>query len=499
MTQTILLTGANGYIGMRLLPVLVEAGYTVICLVRDQRRMEIAESLKSAVQFYEGDLLKPETLLGLPSQIEAAYYLVHSMGAPSGNFATLEQQAATNFVEAISRTTAKHIVYLSGIVNDRQLSTHLQSRKNVEDILLAGSVPVTVLRAAIIIGSGSASFEIIRDLVEKLPVMVAPKWLKTRCQPIAVRNVVQYLVGILLKPEAYGQVFDIGGPDTLSYKRMLLEFAKVRGLQRLILIVPVLTPRLSSLWLHFVTSTSYSLARSLVDSMVNEVVVERNGIENLVKVPLIPYQQAVQLAFDRIAQNRVLSSWKDSLNSSFAGRDLFDQVLVPQFGCLRDVRKYYFSRDPQVVTDNIWSIGGERGWYYLSFLWKVRGYLDKLVGGVGLRRGRRSPDSLVPGDALDFWRVLVPDKKEKRLLLYAEMKLPGEAWLEFRIGTEKDGRNYLLQTATFRPQGLFGRLYWYSVLPLHALIFPGMAKRIIAYGLNENEKRDLAITVSHLT
>lgn len=483
----VLLTGANGYIGRRLLPVLVRKGYEVIALVRDRKRIEIEPSLAKKVEFYEGDLLKKETLRNLPADIEVAYYLVHSMGASYEDFAELEAQAARNFAEQMGQIQARQIIYLSGIVNDDDLSKHLQSRKNVEDILLQGTVPVTVLRAAIIIGSGGASFEIIRDLVEKLPIMIAPKWVNTSCQPIALRNVLQYLDGVILKEETYDKIYDIGGPEVLTYKQMLLQFAKVRKLKRYILTVPVLTPNLSSLWLYFVTNTSFSLARSLVDSMINEVVVEQEGIENIVPLELLTYEQAVQRAFDKIAQNEVISSWKDSLNGSKIEVNLMEQIQVPKYGCLQDVRKVYFDKPAEKVLNNIWSIGGERGWYYWGFLWKIRGILDKLVGGVGLRRGRRSPDTLVAGDALDFWRVLVADKQEKRLLLYAEMKLPGEAWLEFQICEDKEGKNCLVQTATFRPQGLLGRLYWYTVLPFHAFVFPGMARRIITYDTQYNK------------
>ncbi|MEO0332646.1 MAG: SDR family oxidoreductase, partial [Bacteroidota bacterium] len=410
-------------------------------------------------------------------------YLVHSMGGAggSGNFETMEKQAADNFAAQITKTQCQQIIYLSGIVNDDNLSKHLRSRKNVENILLNSGVPTTVLRAAIIIGSGGASFEIIRDLVEKLPLMVAPKWVSTRCQPIALRNVLQYLEGVLGKEKAYQQIFDIGGPDILTYKQMLLQFAKVRGLTRRIISVPVLSPRLSSLWLYFVTSTSFNLARSLVDSMKNEVVVKKSGINEVVQLKkFIPYKEAVSRAFQRIAQDEVVSSWKDSLNSSKMDINLLDYVKVPRHGVYRDVRKVPFDKPKEQVIENIFSIGGERGWYYLGFLWEIRGILDQMVGGVGLRRGRRSHTELVPGDALDFWRVLVADRERGRLLLYAEMKLPGDAWLEFKV-TDEGEQCYLLQTATYRPQGLAGRLYWWSVWPLHGFVFPGMAKRVIRF------------------
>jgi uncharacterized protein YbjT (DUF2867 family) len=489
----ILLTGANGYIGVRLLPVLVRAGHDVVCLVRDKRRMNVEKTLidSKCVEFYEADLLKPETLADLPNDIEASYYLVHSMGG-AGNFEEMEENAAKNFAEQIAKTQCKQIIYLSGIVNDDKLSKHLRSRKNVENILLNSGVPTTVLRAAIIIGSGGASFEIIRDLVEKLPLMVAPKWVSTKCQPIALRNVLQYLEGVLGKEAAYNKIFDIGGPDVLTYKQMLLQFAEVRGLTRRIISVPVLSPRLSSLWLYFVTSTSFNLARSLVDSMKNEVVVKKHGIGDVVQLEhLIPYKEAVQRAFKRIAQKEVVSSWKDALNNSKMDINLLDFVEIPQHGVFRDLRKIPFDKPKEQVIENIWSIGGERGWYYLGFLWEIRGLLDQMVGGVGLRRGRRSNSELIPGDALDFWRVLLADKEKGRLLLYAEMKLPGDAWLEFKV-IDEEGQCYLLQNATFRPQGLAGRLYWWAVWPFHGFIFPGMAKRVIRFEEEHPEVEEVA-------
>ncbi|WMN12851.1 SDR family oxidoreductase [Marivirga salinae] len=483
----ILLTGANGYIGRRLLPVLVMQGHDVICLVRDKRRIELEEKIIDKVQFYEADLLKPEQLQDLPKDIEASFYLVHSLGSSSSSFQQMEKNTSQNFVEAINKTECKHIIYLSGISNDDTLSKHLSSRKNAETILSQAKASLTVLRAAIIIGSGGASFEIIRDLVEKLPIMVAPKWLRTRCQPIAIRNVINYLSGIIGKEESYGKTYDIGGPDILTYKEMLLIFAQVRGLKRYIITLPVLTPRLSSYWLHFVTATSYKIASSLVDSMKNEVIVENKGIEDIVPQELITYSEAVKMAFDRIAQNEVVSSWKDAFASSKINTELMEFVQVPTYGCYMDKRTAIFERNRSEVLQNIWKIGGDRGWYYWNFLWKLRGYMDKAVGGVGLRRGRRSHDQLVAGDSLDFWRVLVADKKEGRLLLFAEMKLPGEAWLEFKISKNEEGKNKITQTATFRPHGLFGRLYWYSIFVFHEFIFEGMMNKIISHQESEKE------------
>jgi hypothetical protein len=310
--------------------------------------------------------------------------------------------------------------------------------------------------------------------------MVAPRWLNTRCQPIAIRNVIDYLEGVLGKESTYNQVYDIGGPDILTYKQMLQGFAKVRGLKRLIVTVPVLSPGISSYWLYFVTSTSFTLARSLVDSMKNEVICQRKGISDIIPVTLLSYEDALKLAFQKISQNEVISSWTDTLAGSLVPQNYLDFIQLPRNGCLIDSRRIAFTRNSEQVMANIWAIGGARGWYYGNFLWKIRGALDKMVGGVGLRRGRRSPDTLYPGDALDFWRVLLADTVNKRLLLYAEMKLPGEAWLEFKIQEEED-HYVLVQTATFRPLGLLGRLYWYTLLPFHFFIFRNMARNIISY------------------
>lgn len=474
-----LLTGANGYIGQRLLPVLVNQGHRVFCLVRDKRRIRIEASISSRVVVLEGDLSRLETLSCIPQDIDAAYYLVHSLGSAYRDFHSLEAICAQNFVRVLGGTNARQIIYLGGIANAQNLSPHLESRKSVETILAGGSVPLTVLRAAIIIGSGGASFEIIRDLVEKLPVMIAPKWVNTRCQPIGVSNVIEYLKGVLFNERTFGRVFDIGGPEVLTYREMLLRFAEVRGLRRWILTVPVLTPRLSSYWLYFVTSTSYALAQNLVDSMVNEVVMSDHSIEEIIPLKLLSYREAIRVAFDKIEHNEVVSSWVDAVNQGIIQHQLTDYIKIPEYGCFVDRKAFTlkdFCRTEEEVLNNVWAIGGKRGWYKWNFLWAVRGFLDKMVGGVGRRRGRRSSDHLVPGDALDFWRVLDANRDAKRLLLYAEMKLPGEAWLEFKI---KDG--VLYQTATFRPNGVWGRFYWYVLYPFHLFIFSGMGRNIVRF------------------
>ena len=469
----ILLTGVTGYIAQRLLPVLLEQGHEVICCVRDKSRFNKEKYNTADLKVIEADFLNKESLQIIPDDIDAAYYLIHSMSTESGEFGEMEQTCARNFTERINDTSAKQVIYLSGIVNSDDLSKHLISRKNVEELLSGNNFALTTLRAGIIVGSGSGSFEIIRDIVEKLPFMIAPRWLKTRCQPIAIRNVIEFLNGVLGRSESYNQSYDIGGPDILSYKEMLLRFASIRGLKRKTVIVPLMTPRLSSYWLYFVTSTSYALATNLVNSMKVEVVCRPNNLAELLGITLIDYATAIKMAFGKIEQNQVLSSWKDALTSDILSKGLSQHIEVPVNGCFKDVRTMQLKNSTHSL-DKVWAIGGTTGWYYGNHLWKIRGFLDQLSGGVGMRRGRRSATDIFPGDALDFWRVLLADKNQKRLLLYAEMKLPGEAWLEFKI----DEKDVLTQTATFRPLGLLGRLYWYSVLPFHGFIFNGMIKKI---------------------
>ena len=475
MPQHLLITGANGYIGHRLIPVLLNQGHHLHCCVRDKKSFE-EEHQHERINIIEIDFLSEE-VVHLPVQIDAAYFLMHSMSS-SGNFEEKELATADKFLQLIAPTNCRQIIYLSGIVNDKELSKHLQSRLAVEQRLRQGTIPLTVLRAGIIVGSGSASFEIIRDLVEKLPVMITPKWMNTQCQPIAIRNVIEFLSGVLLLQKTFNQHYDIAGPEIITYKQMLLKFAEVRKLKRWIFILPIMTPRLSSYWLYFITSTSYALAVNLVNSMKINIIATPNTLAADLNISLLPYKNAVQLAFEKIEQNMVLSSWKDSFTSSNASREWMDWIEIPQFGCFKDIKWREVNAGDDNIINNIWSIGGKKGWYYGNTLWRLRGTLDKLVGGVGLRRGRTHSNELHSGDALDFWRVLVADKKNKRLLLFAEMKLPGEAWLEFRI-MKRHNKIHLRQTATFRPKGLWGRLYWYSVLPFHYFIFNGMINNLV--------------------
>ena len=467
----ILLTGATGYIGKRILPILVNKGYDVVCCVRDKSRFNPPQSLKEKISVIEIDLLNTSSLSEIPNDIDVAYYLVHSM-ATADNYKLLEQQSAINFRDRLSNTNVKQVIYLSGIVNETNLSKHLLSRKTVEEELEKGNFNLTCLRAGIIVGSGSASFEIMRDLVEKLPVMITPKWLLTKCSPIGISDVQTFLTKCILNEETFNRNFDIGCDDVLSYREMLLDFAEVRSLKRKIWTVPLMTPKLSSYWLYFVTSTSYKLARSLVESMKVEVVCRDHEINKILGIQPISYKESLIKAFDSIENNDIASSWKDSYSSSEINISISEYISVPEFGCFKDARVEAVENRKSSI-DKIWSIGGENGWYHGNWLWRIRGFLDKLAGGVGLRRGRTNQKTISVGDSLDFWRVLYANKEEGRLLLFAEMKLPGEAWLEFKIIDEK-----LLQTATFRPLGLMGRLYWFAVYPFHGIIFKGMIKKL---------------------
>lgn len=469
----ILVTGATGYIGKRLIPLLLNDGHTIVCPVRDKIRAENYYKIQANITLIEADFLKNTSLEAIPKDIDVAYYLIHSMSNSAKEFHILEEKCALNFKKFAEKSAIEQVIYLSGITNDTKLSKHLLSRKNVENTLQSNQYALTTFKAGIIVGSGSSSFEIIRDLVEKLPVMIAPKWLNTKTQPLSIRDVLSFLHKALAKKEVYNNSYDIFGPEILTYKTMLLQFAKVRKLKRSIITVPVMTPKLSSYWLYFVTSTSYKLASSLVNSMGVEVIGKKSAINSILDVNPMSYKKAVQLAFKKIEQNSIISSWKDSyISSGKLKRYVHEFINVPEFGCFKDIKTRTISNHNKTIT-KIWAIGGETGWYYGTLLWKLRGFIDQFFGGTGLRRGRRHPSELNVGDALDFWRVIYADQEKGKLLLYAEMILPGEAWLEFKI---KD--NTLHQTATFRPHGIAGRLYWYAVVPFHWFIFNGMIQKI---------------------
>ena len=368
----IILTGANGYIGMRLLPQLLLLGHEVVCAVRDEKRLSIDKETRTRIKVIEVDFLEDLKPNLFPKDIDVAYYLIHSMTSSLTDFDKKEALSAKIFNQYIAQTQVQQVIYLSGIVNEEKLSKHLSSRKNVEDILYQGAFNLTVLRAGIIVGSGSFSFEIIRDICEKLPFMITPKWVLTKTQPIAIRDVIAFLTQVIGNKKTYNDSFDIGGPDVLTYKDMLKQYAKSRGFKNWIITVPVMTPKLSSYWLYFVTSTSYKLAMNLVDSMKMEVVAKDHRLEELLGIKTHSYVEAIKRAFLKIEQNLVISSWKDSVVSGRIKQDLKKYIQVPKYGVLRDEQKGKIDNE-EAVLQNIWKIGGDNGWYYANWLWKIRG------------------------------------------------------------------------------------------------------------------------------
>lgn len=471
--MNILITGANGYIGSRLLQVLLNKGHQVYAIVRSAVHFSLNHPSLTVLEI---DFLA-ETQIDLPYQIDVAYYLIHAMSYAS-DFSAKEERIIDAFLHALKKTNVKQLIYLGALSNESaSLSPHFASRLKTEKAIKESSIPFTILKAGIIIGAGSASFEIIRDLVEKLPIMVAPKWINNLCQPIAVGDILYYLEVILLQPKAINQTFEIGGPSQLSYKEMLLQYAEIRQLKRRIFVVPVLTPRLSSYWLYFVTSVNFRLAQALVDSLKGNATINAASIQATFPHPCLNYQESVKKALEIIEQNPFIPSWKDALISNELESKLCHKVAIPITGCFVDRQEVFSPLLKQDLIERIWQIGGKKGWYYMNWAWHLRGFIDKVFGGVGLQRGRGSDRQLKAGCALDFWRILIANKEEGHLLLYAEMKLPGEAWLEFRV-QEIGGKSLLIQTASFRPKGIGGRCYWYLLYPFHFLIFRGMAQKI---------------------
>jgi len=465
----IAIAGATGYIGGRLAPRLIDDGYMVRCLVRSQGKLEGRDwAQRPGVEVRQTNLDDPATLAEDLAGCEAAFYLVHSMMSAGTEYADRDRSLALHFAKAARDAGVQRIIYLGGLgETGPDLSEHLSSRRDVEAALASTGVPVTVLRAAMIIGSGSASFEILRYLVERLPVMITPKWVSTPCQPIAVRNVVGYLARSLAAPGTTGCVFDIGGPEILCYRDIMTIMAEELGLpRRWVIAVPVLTPRLSSYWIQFITPLSHQIAKPLAEGLRNPVVCREDRIKDLIPQELLTVREAIRAALTKMAEHGVETSWSMAGpipgDPDWAGGTVF-----------RDARQLTVEAPDWAVFRAVCRVGGGHGWYAADWLWRIRGWMDRLVGGPGLRRGRRDPEMVSYGEALDFWRV-VGYQRDRRLALRAEMKLPGEAQLEFLIEAHGARQCTLRQTALFRPRGLFGLLYWYAVAPFHHVVFRGM-------------------------
>lgn len=473
--KTVFVTGATGYIGGRLVPRLLARGYRVRCLTRSAPKLRSRPwAMDGRVELVTGDAGDFEGLADALRGCSAAYYLVHSMMASGGSYAARDRELADGFGRAAAAAGVERIVYLGGLgETGDDLSEHLRSRREVEEALAAGGVPVTVLRAAMILGSGSASFEILRYLVERLPVMITPRWVSTPCQPIAVENVLEYLAACLEVPETAGEVLDVGGPDVLSYRELMALMARSLGLPpRLVLPVPLLTPRLSSLWIHLVTPLSQRIARPLAEGLRNPVVCRDDRAARLMPQPLLPAGEAIEMAVEAARAGQAETRWSDAGpllgDPDWAGGSTFE-----------DRREVHLEAGPGDVFRAVCQLGGGHGWGAADWLWRLRGRIDRLVGGPGLRRGRRDPERLAYGDAVDFWRVTGLERS-RRLELRAEMKLPGEAVLELQVEPSDllYGGTRLIQTARFKPRGLAGLLYWWAVAPFHPFVFRALLAAI---------------------
>ncbi len=483
-TRTVLVTGATGYIGGRLVGRLLEGGFRVRCLARDPARLQGRPWL-GQVEVAAGDCLRAETLPAALRGVEAAFYMVHSM-AGGHNFEQRDVLAARNFATAARAEGVQRIIYLGGLGDpNTALSGHLRSRQETGAVLRESGVPVTEFRAPVIVGSGSLSFEIIRYLTERLPVMICPRWLYTRIQPIAIRNVLDYLVAALDTPESAGRILEIGGAEVLTYGDLLRGYAKARGLKRWLVSVPVLTPRLSSYWVHLVTPVPATIARPLIQGLRNDVIVRDDTARRLFpQIKPMDYATAVRLALANLETGHVQTVWSDALSSSQG--DLTPVVLATQEGIILERRQRLVRAPAPMVYRAFSRLGGATGWLCMNWAWRVRGLADRLLGGVGLRRGRRDPQEVRVGDAVDFWRVEAVELNHL-LRLRAEMKVPGRAWLEFRVEPIDASTSKLSQTAFFAPRGLAGLLYWYLLYPIHSFIFSGLAKKLalLAEGLVE--------------
>ena len=475
-----LVTGASGYVGGRLVRTLLENDYRVRVLVRDKYKI-IGQPWASQVEICEGNADNPKDLEQALAGVHTVYYLLHSINLGK-TFDDIEATMARSFAQASEAAGVAQIVYLGGIANDKNISKHLASRVSTGKELASTSVPVLELRAGIIIGSGSASFEMLRHLTHRLPIMTTPKWVSNRTHPIAIRDVLYYLKNAAALKTPVGKIYDIGGPEILSYADMMQKFAKLSGLpRRWIIKVPVLTPGLSSLWIGLVTPVPTALARPLVGSLISEVVADpAKSIDDLIPPPqegLLSVETAMSLALSKISDHGVETRWSDASIPTAPWQKAQGDPEWAGETILRDRRQVLSEKPAEAIWKQIEGIGGEHGWFGADFLWFIRGLIDRIFGGVGLRRGRRDQDLLRVGESLDFWRVEELERG-RRLKLYAEMILPGKAWLEFSI-EEKNGKTLITQEATFSPRGLGGRLYWYAVAPFHVFVFPTMLRNLV--------------------
>ena len=458
-----------------MVPRLLAAGYSVRCLVRDPSRLE-GRSWQGGVEISAGDVLAAGSLGKAMSGVRVAYYLIHSMGA-GADFEQRDLIAARNFGNAAKAAGVERIIYLGGLAeSSSELSHHLRSRQQTGEALREAGVSVTEFRAGVIVGSRSVSFEMIRYLTERVPVMICPRWVYTRTQPIGIRDVLDYLTAAVAVPESTGRIIEIGGADVVTYGEMMMTYAKARGLRRWLVPVPVLTPRLSSLWVNLVTPIPSSIARPLVEGLRNENVVRDNLVRELFpSIRPADYRTSVDRALEQLEASTVETAWSDALSTS--QRDVAPVVLTDQEGMIIEHRSRIVSAKPSRVFVAFTGLGGKRGWLYMDWAWRLRGLADRLVGGVGMRRGRRDPNKLRVGDALDFWRVEAVEPG-RLLRLRAEMKVPGKAWLQFTATPREDSTTLLEQTAFFAPKGLAGLLYWYALYPIHRIIFSGLVERI---------------------